>query len=204
VVAPFGLSFPDFLGQGEAFYEALYEDVLADDFPGLDLTAGDIAGLGAGMLVPGEVSGLSDGVVFAASARAIEPLLSRGATLRAERGAGLSHIDLLFANPELGQSMKDRADTDGAWLRPLGERFAAEDTVGWIVEQLATEQGDDDDSGDDDSGDDDSGDDDSSASGDDDSAPDAPPLSGCGCSAPSPPTPTWLAILLLPLAWRRR
>ena|GEM_PF-355715 len=215
VVDPFGGDFASFPGQSESFYADFFADVLGDDFPDLSLSPDDMQGLQAGMLAPGEISGLSDGVVFDASATATAGLVSRGATLLETRRFNLSHLDLLFASPKLGAALvaQGNADPDDlAYLRALGERWIAADSVGWIRSLLADPEGDDDDSAgddddatsdDDDSGSDDDDDDDDSAGDDDDSADDAPFLEGCACSQ-STASPSSFALLLLPALLLRR
>jgi triacylglycerol lipase len=194
VVDPFGGDFASFPGQADDFYQDFFDALLADDFPDLSLTDDDIQGMRAGLLAPGEISGLSDGVVFEASAMATAGLLSRGAPLLEARTFSLSHLDLLFASPELGAALVAQGDADPAnagYLRALGQRWIDADSVGWIRGLLADpDAGDDDDSAgsddddladDDDSApdDDDLADDDDVAD-DDDGAPEAPFLEGCG------------------------
>ncbi len=192
-VDPFGADASAFPGQDDAFYGAFYDAVLAADFPDVALDADDLQGLRSGWLVPGEISGLSDGVVFTASVLEAEALLADGEALLDARTAQLSHLDLLFASPELGAAMvaQGSADPDRAYLRALGQRWIDEDTVGWIAGVLADEPpGDDDDSAagdDDDSADDDDASDDDDSGGpdggdDDDSVREPPFLDGCGCA----------------------
>ena len=213
-VDPFGGDYSGFLGQGDAFYADFFASVLGDDFPDLVLNEDDLQGLREGWLAPGEISGLSDGVVFTDSALAVEHLLPDGAQLLAARTAELSHLDLLFASPELGEAMvaQGEADPDRAYLRALGQRWVEADTVGWIADVLADlPPGDDDDSAGDD--DDSAGDDDDIAADDDDSADehdptltDPPFLDGCACSQvrPTSGAPPLLLLLLLLLLRRRR
>ena len=214
VVDPFGGDYAGFLGQGDAFYVDFFADVLGDDFPDLVLDADDLQGLREGWLSPGEISGLSDGVVFTDSALAVDRLLPEGAELLAAHTAELSHLDLLFASPELGAAMvaQGEADPDRAYMRALGQRWIDADTVGWITDVLADlPPGDDDDSASDD--DDSVADDDDSVADDDDDdsavdgdpRPIAPPfLDGCACSQNAEPAGMPLLLLLLPLLRRRR
>lgn len=105
----------------------------------LTATDAEITGLATGQLVLGEVTGASDGIVFVSSALAADTLTGRGAVVVETRTANLSHLDLLYASPITGQLMQDQAaaDADLAWLGALGERYAAEDTLGWVERVLA-------------------------------------------------------------------
>ena len=219
VVDPLGGDYSEVMGQDDAFWIDLVEGTLAADFPDLELTPDDIAGLRSGDLVVGELSGLSDGVLFAGSTSATETLLGRGALLLESHGVELSHLDLLLASPGTGAMLvaQGEADPDQVHLRALGQRWIEGDSLGWIADILALgeeDPGDDDDSAvvdDDDAGpdDDDSAtDDDDDQLDDDDSAGpgrEAPFTEGCDCGqAGRAGGPWWL---LLPLAWlgaRRR
>ncbi len=105
----------------------------------LSATDAEITGLATGQLVLGEVTGASDGIVFASSALAGDTLTGRGAVIVETKTANLSHLDLLYASPITGQLMQDQAaaDDDLAWLGELGKRYAAEDTLGWVERVLA-------------------------------------------------------------------
>ena len=201
VVDPLGGDFGAFVGQDEGFYADFFQAVLAPSFPDLELGADDVAGLRAGLLVPGEVSGLSDGVVFEASATATAGLVSRGAPLLEVKRFPLGHIDLLWASPELGAALvaQGEADPELRHLVALGQRYEA-DSVGWIAGLLAdVVPGDDDDSADDDDAvddDDDSADDDDDSAGDDDDSAVVPDVTGCGCATGGVATP-WLLLLAL-------
>ena len=205
-----GAQLPDFLGLQRAAYRDLIEGPMAGDFPDLQVTDAELDALSTGEMLLGEITGLSDGLVFAASALDTEGLLAGGATLAEVYVADLSHLDLLFASVPVGEALIAQGPPHGA---ALGARYVAADTLGWIAAQLERGEaaGDDDDSatpGDDDDsaapGDDD---DDSAAPGDDDddSAAGAVPWTGCACTegpagAPAPP----MLLLLLLLFIRRR
>ncbi len=228
VVDPFGAAWDEFLGQGDEYYADLWEGVLAEDFPDLTLTADDMAGLRSGDLMMGEVSGLSDGVVFWDSATASESILHRGAPLLETRTVVLSHLDLLMASAAVGEVLVAHGEEDPnnfGYLRSLGARYIEADTVAWMEEILSSgaEPGDDDSSppdddtaSDDDSTplDDDTSDDDTpSDDDDDDAADDDPPPddlwngeSGCDCddTGPSSPGAKGASILGILLALRRR
>ena len=211
-----GENWGDWVGQSPSAYAALVDGAMADDFPDLEPTDAEYDALAAGDMALGEITGLSDGLVFDGSATATAGFLADGATLVETHRVDLSHLDLLFASPPLGQALIDGAVApEDAWEAALGARWIEADTHGWVAAQLERGEdgpGDDDDSaGDDDdstSDDDDStSDDDDSAADDDDSAePDLEtPWTGCDCSIASPagPGPAWL-LGLLALALRRR
>ena len=223
VVDPLGGDYSDVMGQDDAFWTELVETTLSADFPDLELTPDDLAGLRSGDLVLGELSGLSDGVLFAGSTSATETLLGRGAELLELQSLDLSHLDLLLASPTTGAMLIAQADADPelAHLRALGQRWIDGDSIGWIADILALgeeEPGDDDDSVVVDDDDDDSAiaddddvatDDDDSAvvdDDDDDSAPerDTPFTQGCACGQASGAPVTWWLVLLVPLWLGRR
>lgn len=211
---PFGGEWAEFLGQDPSWYGEFVRTVLAGEFPGLQLGTGEAAGLAAGAVILGEISGLSDGLVFTASAESTSGACSRGAPLLAAARFDLSHLDLLFASPAVGAVLMAEAEghPELLWSQELGARYAAEDSVGWIVAALADgAEGDDDDDtgtpGDDDSatwGDDDSDGDDDSADEDATLPPDA--FEGCGCAhtTPSPALGSWPLLALCSLRRRRR
>ncbi|MCO4774342.1 MAG: hypothetical protein KDA24_30245, partial [Deltaproteobacteria bacterium] len=212
-----GENLPDFLAAGPSAYRALLDGGMAADFPDLAPTDEELDALAAGAMALGEISGLSDGLVFADSAAASDGFLADGATLVTTRTVDLSHLDVLLASPALGQVLIDQsvASDDDAWLADLGARYVAADTLGWVAEQLARgedEPGDDDDSadpGDDDDSADPGDDDDSADPGDDyDSASGEPdvPWTGCGCSSASTTSGSWLllGLALCALGARRR
>ncbi len=100
----------------------------------------DLQGLAAGKLYLGEISGPSDGLLFTSSALREETLTGRGAVVSLAHTADLGHLDLLYASPITGQLMVDQALADpveSGWMQGLGERYAAEDSVGWIEAALA-------------------------------------------------------------------
>lgn len=170
------------------------------------LTESDLQGLAAGKLVLGEISGPSDGLLFTDSALRSDTLTGRGAALVQQHTADLGHLDLLYASPVTGQLMVDGArvaPVESGWMLSLGERYAAEDSVGWIEAALADAPEPDDTGDDDDTGwlPADTASPDDSASSEDGAQPAAP----CGCQpAPGPLTlfPSLLALLTFTL--RRR
>ena len=209
-----GDQLPDFLGLSSASYRSLLEGPLANDFPDLAVTDVEIGALASGDMILGEITGLSDGLVFAASATDTAGLLAAGATLVEQATVDLSHLDLLFASTAIGEALiAQSTEADSAHLAGLGARYVAADSLGWIAAQLerGEDTGDDDDSaGDDD--DDSAGDDDDSAGDDDDDddddddsagAPPDVPWTGCTCSTVESRS-SWLFLLLLPLLRRRR
>lgn len=107
---------------------------------GLPLTAADneIDALNRGDLILGEVTGVSDGLVFLDSATDVSAVDARGAVVQT-RLANLSHLDLLYASPITGGLLMDAAaeNPDDAWMQEWGERYAAEDTLGWFESVLA-------------------------------------------------------------------
>ena len=208
-----GAQLPDFLGLSSASYRSLLDGPMAADFPDLVVTDGEIDALGRGDMLLGEITGLSDGLVFAASATDTTGLTGGGATLVDQAVVELSHLDLLFASTAIGEALiAQGAAPELSHLVGLGTRYVAADSLGWIALQLerGEDAGDDDDDSagdddDDDDGDDDTAtDDDDSAGDDDDSAgPPEVPWTGCACSS-GRAGPSWLGLLLLPLLRRRR
>jgi triacylglycerol lipase len=107
----------------------------------------ELAGLESGWLVLGEISGPSDGLVFVDSATKEAAVTARGATVREVKVANLSHLDLLYASPITGDLLQQAADegtADDAWMRGVGKRYVAEDTIGWLDGVLADPPGPDD------------------------------------------------------------
>jgi hypothetical protein len=108
---------------------------------GVPVTADEdeLDGLQRGKLVLGEVTGIADGVVFTSSALDAAAVDHRGAVVTTHT-ANLSHLDLLYASPITGQLLIDAAN-DGtaadAWMRGVGRRYTAEDTIGWVEDALA-------------------------------------------------------------------
>jgi len=207
----FGEALTAFLGQSTSFYAAFLATVIAPRFPDFELSDDELVGVTHGDLMFGEISGLSDGVVFTASALDSDGLLRRGATLIETRTVDLAHMDLMFAGQEMGQYLVDQgnADPDGqAHLRALGERYIEEDTFSWYEDVLGAWEsgGDDDDS----AGDDDTAGDDDVASDDDSgdiAADDDDPWGGgcaCGSGAAAPRPLVAVLFLALVAAARRR
>ena len=219
VMDPLGGDYEGIEGEDESFWTDLIETTLADDFPDLDVSGDDIAGLRSGDLVLGELSGLSDGVLFAGSTSATETLLGRGATLLDLHAVDLSHLDLLLASPTTGAMLvaQGEADPDKVHLRALGQRWIEGDSLGWIAEILALgeeDPGDDDDDSAVDDDDDVQPDDDDSAVDDDDDVVDdddsagpdreAPFTGGCDCDQAGGGAAPWLALLVVAAVLRRR
>ncbi|MFH1468746.1 MAG: hypothetical protein ABIO70_30440 [Pseudomonadota bacterium] len=167
-----------------------------------EVAPGDLQGLAAGKLVLGEISGPSDGLLFAASARRQETLTGRGAYVRWDHVAHLSHLDLLYASPVTGELMMEAAAVDpveDGWMADLGQRYIDEDTIGWLETVLADAAEPDDTGSPDDTAGGDTGE--PADTGDDTGAPlDGQPRGGgCGChGARSTPLPfLWLLLALL-------
>ncbi|MEQ1567540.1 MAG: hypothetical protein ABMA64_18000 [Myxococcota bacterium] len=111
----------------------------------IDADADELDALERGTLVLGEITGRADGVVFVDSATQTTPITARGGAVAEVLVADLSHLDLLYASPITGQLLIDAADAGGPdeqWMRPVGERYAAADTIGWIDRVLADSTGD--------------------------------------------------------------
>jgi pimeloyl-ACP methyl ester carboxylesterase len=165
------------------------------------LAESDLQGLAAGKLVLGEISGPSDGLLFTDSALRSATLTGRGAEVIEQHTADLSHLDLLYASPVTGQLMQEQAAADpleSGWMLGLGQRYAAEDSVGWIEAALADPPAtvDTGDTGTDtlDSADPDSG--------LDEGEPATDP--GCGCGAPPLGLPIFPSLLALAALVARR
>ena len=181
-----------------------------------EVAPGDLQGLASGKLILGEISGPSDGLVFCDSARRLQVVTGRGASVRWDHVAHLSHLDLLYASPLTGARMIEAAAEDpieDGWMADLGQRYTDEDTIGWLETVLRDEGGEDDtgspgDTGDphdtsaDDTAADDTAADDTAA--DDTAAGDGQPQGGgCGCHA-GPGAPLPFLGLAAALLWRRR
>ncbi len=125
-------------------------NVVGDGLLAVDISEAEVAGIASGKLVLGEISGPSDGVVFASSATHTEMLTARGAEVVEVKIVNLSHMDMLYASPITGQALIDLADEapENAYMRPYGERYIEADTLGWLVEVLADSEGDTGDTGD--------------------------------------------------------
>jgi pimeloyl-ACP methyl ester carboxylesterase len=99
----------------------------------------ELQGLADGKLVLGEVTGVSDGLVFASSASFADGLIARGASVVDSHTADLSHLDLLYASPITGELLIEASTasaTDG-WMAAWGARYSAEDTIGWLEAAVA-------------------------------------------------------------------
>ncbi|MEQ1505180.1 MAG: hypothetical protein ABMB14_23305 [Myxococcota bacterium] len=120
-------------------YADLIDAIDAHGTP-LAADADELAALERGDLVLGEITGRSDGLVFLASATDDRAITARGGAVADAYVVDLSHLDLLYASPITGQLLIDSADAGGPadqWMRPLGARYAAADTIGWIERALA-------------------------------------------------------------------
>ena len=102
----------------------------------------ELDGLQRGFLVLGEVTGVSDGLVFQTSAQDQRAITRRGAQIAGTKTANLSHLDLLYASPITGQLLIDSGGDEpaNAWMRGVGKRYADEDTIGWVEDALADEE----------------------------------------------------------------
>lgn len=128
----------DLLGRFTDYGELLGE-VTARGFP-VTADPDELAGLESGWLVLGEISGPSDGLVFVDSATKEAAVTARGAAVREVKVANLSHLDLLYASPITGDLLQQAADDgapEDAWMRGVGARYVAEDTIGWLDGVLA-------------------------------------------------------------------
>lgn len=174
---------------------AAYGDALID----ADITEGELSGLAAGDLTLGEISGPSDGLVFLDSALAGSALTARGAVIVEAETKDLSHLDLLYASDVTGELLIEAGNDEGEeWMVAVGERYAEENSLGWLVEVLADEETSD--TEDTDSTDTDS-ESDTEVSDTDDSTDETDPgarLQDCaGCSGTGVPMPLWLGLFAL-------
>jgi uncharacterized protein (TIGR03382 family) len=164
------------------------------DEHGIEVSAStdELQGLEDGQVVLGEVSGPSDGLVFVSSGTHAATLTGRGAVVGETRVVNLSHLDMLYASPVTGALLIDAADDapENGWMRSFGERYTAEDTLGWIESILADDP-------------EDPGDD--TGLPDDDTGTDPPTVVAgrCGC-APISGTAAWPWLFTLAVLWRRR
>lgn len=136
----FGEVWVDLATAPPAFWGTLVGEVATYAIPGLTVEPEEVGALASGQLVLGEISGPSDGLVFVDSATAVGNLTARGATVVETRVADLSHLDLLYASPANGARMLAEAAADpvvSGWKAPLGHRYQAEDTIGWVLDALA-------------------------------------------------------------------
>ena len=120
-------------------YEALLADLTAHGIA-VSADADELAGLEGGQLVLGEISDPSDGLVLLSSASDTAAITARGGTVAERYTVDLSHLDLLYASPITGQLLIDAADEglpEDAWMRGVGQRYIAADTLGWIEGVLA-------------------------------------------------------------------
>lgn len=120
--------------------------ISAIDRNGVPLAADpdELSGLESGWLVLGEVTGRSDGLVFASSALDAGAVDARGAVVVESKAVDLSHLDLLYASPITGDLLIQAADQGGpddAWMRGVGRRYVEADTLGWVEGVLADPPG---------------------------------------------------------------
>lgn len=124
-----------------------YEELLAalgDHGVPVDAEPEELAALEDGALVLGEVTGISDGLVFVDSALDPDALTARGALVVERAAVALSHLDLLYASPLTGELLVEAAEAGGpedAWMRAFGARYTEADTIGWIERALADPPG---------------------------------------------------------------
>ncbi len=127
------------MGITEDDWAGLLADISAHDVP-VSADADELDGLRRGMLVLGEVTGVSDGLVFETSALDERAIVERGAVIAGTKTANLSHLDLLYASPITGNLLIDSAQ-DGTvadvWMRGVGKRYVEADTIGWVEDALA-------------------------------------------------------------------
>ncbi len=125
---------------GSDTWAAIAAAAMGDGLLPAGFAESDLQGLASGKLVLGEISGPSDGLLFTDSALRSATLSSRGAVVAGTHTADLGHLDLLYASPETGARMMAEASeqpVESGWMHSLGERYAAEDSVGWIAAALA-------------------------------------------------------------------
>ena len=102
----------------------------------------EIDGLERGALILGEVTGPSDGLVFVSSALSEVAVDARGARVVETRTLDLSHLDLLYASPITGELLIEAGEDGGPedqWMIGVGQRYADQDSLGWI-ESVLTEE----------------------------------------------------------------
>jgi pimeloyl-ACP methyl ester carboxylesterase len=119
-------------------------DAMTDRGIPVSADADELDGLDRGWLVLGEATGISDGLVFVDSALKLAAVDARGAVVVERKTANLSHLDLLYASPITGDLLVQAADQGGPderWMRGVGKRYAAEDTLGWIEGVLSDPPG---------------------------------------------------------------
>jgi len=178
----------------EAMGQGLLPDGLSDS---------DLQGLASSKLVLGEISGPSDGLLFTDSALMSTTLTGRGARVAGQHTADLGHLDLLYASPVTGQLMLDEATAspvESGWMRSLGERYVAEDSIGWIEAALADDPDALPDTGD--TGDTGPWQQDSDTPEDQDTGQDG--TGSCGCQLGTLAFPFFPSLLALATLWVRR
>jgi triacylglycerol esterase/lipase EstA (alpha/beta hydrolase family) len=130
----------DIAASGIDVWSALITAVTSRTFPNLQVSDADLQGLSSGKLILGEITAPSDGLVMLRSATREQALNKRGAQIIETRIVELSHLDLLYANPDTAQSLRDQAELDPVqygWTLGLADRYEASDTIGWLAAVLA-------------------------------------------------------------------
>ena len=121
-------------------WSSLLADITSHGVP-VSANADELDGLKRGKLLLGEVTAISDGLVFRSSALDADAVTARGASVQVAT-VNLSHLDLLYASPITGQALIDAADagTDAnAWERGVGKRYISEDSIGTVETWIADE-----------------------------------------------------------------
>lgn len=130
----------DIAASGIDVWSALITAVTSRTFPNLQVSDADLQGLSSGKLILGEITAPSDGLVMLRSATREQALNKRGAQIKETRIVELSHLDLLYANPDTAQSLRDQAELDPVqygWTLGLADRYEDADTIGWLASVLA-------------------------------------------------------------------
>ncbi|HMV66067.1 MAG TPA: hypothetical protein PKA64_04390, partial [Myxococcota bacterium] len=114
-------------------WSSLITEITTHTMPSLRVSQGDIQGLSSGKLILGEITAPSDGLVMLRSATRVEALNARGAQVKETRIVNLAHLDLLYANPDSAENMREQAEADPVeygWITGLADRYEQADTVG--------------------------------------------------------------------------
>lgn len=125
---------------GVDVWAAFIAEIVGDGLVSVGVTEDEIAGLAAGKVILGEITGPSDGLVFVESATDEGALDARGASVMESRVVELSHLDLLYASAATAAAMRAQAEDDPldyAWMGAFADRYEEADTVGWLAEVLA-------------------------------------------------------------------
>ncbi len=130
----------DVMTGGIDLWAAMAGELASGAFEHVGLSDADVQGLAAGKLVLGEITGPSDGLVFVDSATRAATLTGRGAEVQETYTPELSHLDLLYASPLIGELLLEEAAQDPVehgWLEGLANRYIEADTLGWLEAVLA-------------------------------------------------------------------